>query len=128
MRYFKTRTLIPFAVYCLVFGLAMVIYTQTSSRTPAPRAGAARCTIIDLDASSETPPKMFETRSQAWKEVGLLRQISPRVVKRARLEALVLLPLFVGVVILYDNRVSLFGTSRTRASRTSRPQGARTGA
>ncbi|HTA32367.1 MAG TPA: mechanosensitive ion channel family protein [Solirubrobacteraceae bacterium] len=53
---------------------------------------------------------MFETRSQAWKEVGLLRQISPRVVKRARLEALVLVPLFVGIVIIYDNRVSLFGT------------------
>ncbi len=52
---------------------------------------------------------MFETRSQAWKEVGLLRQISPRVVKRARLEALVLVPLFVGIVIVYDNRVSLFG-------------------
>jgi undecaprenyl-diphosphatase len=29
VRYFKTRTLTPFAVYCLVFGLAMVIYTQT---------------------------------------------------------------------------------------------------
>jgi small conductance mechanosensitive channel len=57
-----------------------------------------------------TPPKMFETRSQAWREVGLLRQISPRVVKRARLEALVLVPLFAGVVILYDNRVSLLGT------------------
>jgi small-conductance mechanosensitive channel len=55
---------------------------------------------------------MFETRSQAWKEVGLLRQISPRVVKRARLEALVLVPLFVGIVIVYDNRVSLFGTQR----------------
>jgi small-conductance mechanosensitive channel len=53
---------------------------------------------------------MFETRSHAWQEVGLLRQISPRVVKRARLEALVLLVLFVGVVLLYDNRVSLFGT------------------
>jgi small conductance mechanosensitive channel len=52
---------------------------------------------------------MFETRSQAWKEVGLLRQINPRVVKRARLEALVLLPLFVGIVVLYDNRVSLLG-------------------
>lgn len=26
--YFKTRTLTPFAIYCLVFGLAMVIYTQ----------------------------------------------------------------------------------------------------
>lgn len=29
VRYFKTRTLTPFAVYCLLFGLAMVIYTQT---------------------------------------------------------------------------------------------------
>src|SRR5271154_5941596 len=57
-----------------------------------------------------TPPKMFETRSQAWKEVGLLRQINPRVVKRARLEGLVLVALFVVVVILYDNRVSLLGT------------------
>jgi undecaprenyl-diphosphatase len=29
MRYFKTRTLIPFAVYCLLFGPAMIIYTAT---------------------------------------------------------------------------------------------------
>lgn len=29
VRYFKTRTLIPFAIYCVVFGAAMVIYTQT---------------------------------------------------------------------------------------------------
>ena len=56
-----------------------------------------------------TPQKMFETRSQAWREVGLIRQVSPRVVKRARLEALVLLMLFVAVVVLYDNRVSLLG-------------------
>jgi small conductance mechanosensitive channel len=54
---------------------------------------------------------MFETRSQAWQEVGLLRQINPRLVKRARLEALLLVPLFVGVVVLYDNRLSLFGTT-----------------
>ncbi len=27
VRYFKTRTLVPFAIYCLLFGLAMVIYT-----------------------------------------------------------------------------------------------------
>jgi undecaprenyl-diphosphatase len=27
--YFKTKTLTPFAVYCLVFGLAMLIYTQS---------------------------------------------------------------------------------------------------
>ena len=57
----------------------------------------------------KTPPKMFETRSQAWKEVGLLRQISPRVVKRARLEVLVLVPIFIGVVLIYDNRAELFG-------------------
>src|SRR5271165_4398061 len=69
-------------------------------------------TIIDRAMTiPRTPPKMFETRSQAWQEVGLLRQISPRVVKRARLEALVLLPVFVGIVLLYDNRVSLFGTT-----------------
>lgn len=56
---------------------------------------------------------MFETRSQAWREVGLLRQISPRVVKRARLEALVLVPLFVAVVVFYDNRVSVLGAAGT---------------
>jgi undecaprenyl-diphosphatase len=28
VRWFKTKTLIPFAIYCLLFGLAMVIYTQ----------------------------------------------------------------------------------------------------
>src|SRR5580693_7917878 len=59
---------------------------------------------------SRTPPKMFETRSQAWQEVGLLRQINPRVVKRARLEALVVVPAFVGIVLLYDDRFSLLGT------------------
>jgi undecaprenyl-diphosphatase len=30
VKYFKTRTLIPFAVYCLAFGLFMVLYTQVS--------------------------------------------------------------------------------------------------
>ena len=57
----------------------------------------------------KTPPRMFETRSHAWREVGLLRQIDPRVVKRARLEAFVLIPLFVAIVAIYDNRRSVFG-------------------
>jgi small conductance mechanosensitive channel len=52
---------------------------------------------------------MFETRSQAWQEVGLLEQVSPRAAKRARIEAFLLVPLFVGIVILYDHRVSLIG-------------------
>lgn len=59
-----------------------------------------------------TPSKLFETRSHAWREAGLLRQIDPRVVRRARLEAFVLIPLFVAVVVLYDNRVSLLGVGR----------------
>ncbi len=55
---------------------------------------------------------MFETRSHAWREVGLLRQVSPRVVKRARLETLLLVPLFLAVVVVYDHRVSLIGTTQ----------------
>ncbi len=58
-----------------------------------------------------TPPKMFETRSQAWQEVGLLRHISPRTVKRARVRALLLVPVFLAIVVVYDNRLSLFGTT-----------------
>jgi small conductance mechanosensitive channel len=65
------------------------------------------------------PQRMFETRSQAWREVGLLREISPRVVKRARLEVLVLVPLFIAVVVLYDNRASLFGAAGTHGSAAS---------
>ncbi len=52
---------------------------------------------------------MFETRSQSWREAGLLRQISPGAVRRARWEALALVPLFVGVVVLYEHRYSLLG-------------------
>lgn len=52
---------------------------------------------------------MFETRSQAWEEVGLLRQVSPGVVRRARWEALLLVLLFIGVVVLYEHRYSLLG-------------------
>ena len=62
---------------------------------------------------------MFETRSQAWQEVGLLNQLSPAAAKRARVEALVLLPLFVLVVVLYDNRVGLLGSSGRRGETKS---------
>lgn len=52
---------------------------------------------------------MFETRSQAWEEVGLLRQVSPGSVRRARWEALLFGVLFVGVVVLYEHRRGLLG-------------------
>ncbi len=52
---------------------------------------------------------MFETRSHAWNEVGLLNQVSPRAAKRAAWEAALLGILFVAVVVVYDNRTSLLG-------------------
>ena len=55
---------------------------------------------------------MFETRSQAWSEAGLLHQVSPGAVRRARWEALLLVPLFVGVVVLYEHRRGLLGLSK----------------
>lgn len=55
---------------------------------------------------------MFETRSQAWSDAGLLHQVSPGAVRRARREALLLVPLFVGVVVLYESRRSLLGLNK----------------
>ncbi len=55
---------------------------------------------------------MFETRSQAWEEVGLLRQVSPGAVRRARWEALLFGALFVGVVVLYEHRRELLGLDK----------------
>ena len=52
---------------------------------------------------------MFETRSQAWREVGLEQEIAPRKAKRARLEGVLLLAAFIGLVVLYDHRAELVG-------------------
>jgi small-conductance mechanosensitive channel len=56
---------------------------------------------------------MFETRSQSWRDVGLARQISTRAAqraRRARVEAAVLVPLFVAVLLAYNYRQQLLGT------------------
>jgi len=59
------------------------------------------------------PSKIFETRTESWHQAGLLRQLnrqlSPAVVRRARLEAPLLVALFVAVVLAYDHRLSWFG-------------------
>src|SRR4051794_16711030 len=51
----------------------------------------------------------FSTHSHSWRDVGLARQLSRRAVKRARIQSLVLLPLLVGVLVVYSYRVRLFG-------------------
>jgi small-conductance mechanosensitive channel len=52
---------------------------------------------------------MLETRSHAWEKVGIARQLSHATVRRARRQAVVVLPLLAGVLILYDHRRQIFG-------------------
>lgn len=52
---------------------------------------------------------MLQTRSHAWEEAGLSRQLGRRAARRARREALVLLPLLAAVLIVYAYRDDLFG-------------------
>lgn len=54
---------------------------------------------------------MFETRSQSWREAGLLREIDPQAVRRARVTALLLLPIFIGIVVL-DRHLNDVGVSK----------------
>jgi small conductance mechanosensitive channel len=53
--------------------------------------------------------RMFETRSDAWERVGLAMDVSQRAVRRARRQALILLPLLVGILVVYSYRTQLFG-------------------
>jgi small-conductance mechanosensitive channel len=53
--------------------------------------------------------RMFETRSEAWDRVGLAANVSARAVTRARREIVVLLPLVIGVLVLYHYRIQLLG-------------------
>ena len=64
---------------------------------------------MPIPPAPKTPPKMFETRSQAWSEVGLLEQVSPRAARRAGWEAVLLGVLFLVVIVAYETRTSLFG-------------------
>jgi small conductance mechanosensitive channel len=52
---------------------------------------------------------MLQTRSHAWEQVGLSRQLGRRAARRARREALVLLPLLAAVLVVYAERDALFG-------------------
>ena len=58
------------------------------------------------------PDRMFETRSDAWAAVGLSVDYSVKAVKRAQREAMVLIPFFIAIVVVYDHRRSLFGPGK----------------
>jgi small conductance mechanosensitive channel len=52
--------------------------------------------------------RVFETRSHAWADVGLARQLSRATVKRARIETIVLIPVIIGLLVAYSHRNQLF--------------------
>ncbi|MFZ2050556.1 MAG: mechanosensitive ion channel family protein [Solirubrobacteraceae bacterium] len=62
------------------------------------------------DPRQRARARMFETRSQSWREAGLLREIDPHAVRRARVTALLLLPVFIGIVVL-DHHLNDVGVS-----------------
>jgi small conductance mechanosensitive channel len=52
---------------------------------------------------------MLQTRTHAWAEVGLSRQLARDAARKARRQAFVLLPLLVAVLVVYAERDKLFG-------------------
>ena len=55
--------------------------------------------------------KLFDTQSHSWREAGLARQLSVRAVKRARIQAIVMVPVHIGIRVVYGNRDRLFGSA-----------------
>src|SRR6478752_2516656 len=53
--------------------------------------------------------KLFDTQSHSWREAGLARQLSVRAVKRARIQAIVTVPVLIGILVVYGYRDRLFG-------------------
>src|SRR3954447_7785116 len=52
---------------------------------------------------------MFKTKSHSWEEAGLARQISVKAARKARRQAVVLIPLLIGILVAYRYRTELFG-------------------
>jgi small conductance mechanosensitive channel len=61
------------------------------------------------DQQRERVKKLLNTQSHSWREAGLARQLSRRAVTRARIQALVLVPVLVGILVVYGYRDDLFG-------------------
>ena len=53
--------------------------------------------------------KLFDTQSHSWREAGLARQLSVRAVKRARIQAIVMVPILIGILVVYGYRDDVFG-------------------
>jgi len=72
-----------------------------------------------LSQTSDEQPGAPPTRTERWREFGLALGLSPRAVRRARAQLLVLAPLFAGVILLWDYRHELFGVSNGSSGETA---------
>jgi small conductance mechanosensitive channel len=55
--------------------------------------------------------RLLDTQSHSWREAGLARQLSVRAVKRARIQAIVMVPVLIGILVVYGYRDQLFGSA-----------------
>jgi small conductance mechanosensitive channel len=53
--------------------------------------------------------RLFDTQSHSWRDAGLARQLSVRAVKRARIQAIVMVPILIGILVAYGYRDDIFG-------------------
>jgi small conductance mechanosensitive channel len=53
--------------------------------------------------------RLLDTQSHSWREAGLARQLSVRAVKRARIQAIVMVPVLIGILVVYGYRDDVFG-------------------
>src|ERR1700733_8700448 len=56
--------------------------------------------------------QMFETHSEAWERVGLAVDVNQRTVRSAQRRAAVLLPMFVAVIVVYNDYQDWFPISK----------------
>jgi small conductance mechanosensitive channel len=61
------------------------------------------------DGDRQHVRQLFNTRSHSWREAGLARQLSRRAVKRARIQAIVMVPVLTAILVVYGYRHELFG-------------------
>lgn len=61
--------------------------------------------------------RMFETRSEAWERAGLqVEEVDEKTVKRAQIEAVVLIPLMIAIVIAFNHHDQLLGKGHETAA------------
>ena len=85
--------------------VAMVVFPTVAARSTLPAGFTALS-----QTSDEQPPtrRTHEQRHDRWRGVDLSFGLSPRAVRRARLQLLVFAPLFAGVILVWDYRAQLF--------------------